>query len=166
MEYMNSMGLVDMVIQGVDAVGYVAPKTLSILALYFLRNHSKYFVMFVLGYVVNYYTNKYLKSVFKQPRPSDQIRNPLFEKNIKDGHESENKYGMPSGHAQRCFFAIGYVYWVRRSKNILFPMLLLGGISLYQGLKYRRHTVEQLVAGSLIGITLSYVFFLGANVLK
>jgi len=171
MEFTNPLGiqitdLVDTILQWVESIGYMGPIILSILALYFLRNNSKYFVIFVLGQLVNYYANKSLKSILKQPRPQDSVWFPFIKKNVKDGYEDQDNYGMPSGHAQLSFFAIAYVYWVRRSTNILFPMFLLGFISLYQGRKYRRHTVEQLIIGALIGMLIAYGFFLGANTWK
>lgn len=162
MEFINPLGtgLVDTI----DYIGYMAPKILSILALYFLRNNSKYFVVFVLGQLLNYYLNISLKSVLKEPRPSDSVLLPLEK--VEYGYEVENKYGMPSTHAQLSFFAVAYVYWVRRSTDILCPMFLIACITLYQRWKYRRHTAEQLLIGSLLGIMISYAFFLGANTWK
>ena len=159
-------GLVDTVVQWIDYIGYMGPTILSILALYFLRNNSKYFAVFIIGQLLNYYANISLKPLLKQSRPSDPVLFPFVEKNAKDGYEDEHKYGMPSGHAQLSFFAVAYVYWVRRSTDILCPMFLIACIALYQRWKYRRHTVEQLVIGSLLGMMISYGSFLGANTWK
>ena len=76
----------------------------------------------------------------------DESLNVSIEK-----YKNEERFGMPSGHAQSIFFSIVYLYNLKHSIPLLFSNLFIASLTLYQRWKYRRHTVEQLASGSVIG---------------
>jgi membrane-associated phospholipid phosphatase len=68
------------------------------------------------------------------------------------------QYGFPSGHAQLVFYAISFFYFANKKISRTWIIcLLIGLLTIYQRLKYRRHTVEQLLAGTLIGIITGWI---------
>jgi membrane-associated phospholipid phosphatase len=104
----------------------------------------------LIGYLVfftlNYYLNGTLKNVIKQPRPKESK-----SINTLDTNHGSHEYGMPSGHAQWVFFNTTYLYLVKKNIYLLMIDLFISALTLYQRYKYKRHTIEQLVVGSLVG---------------
>jgi membrane-associated phospholipid phosphatase len=93
---------------------------------------------------INQAINVLLKSVIKEPRP------------VSNGKIDYDQYGMPSGHAQTIFFFITFTYLVNKSVMVLLLELFLSFITLYQRWKYKKHTITQIIVGSLLGIIIAY----------
>ena len=139
--------------------GFASSIILGITGIYLLRNRSPYLWAFIWGGFANQYVNKGLKLWIQQPRPSNPI---LFrEMESEKNYENEERFGMPSGHAQSAFFIITYIYLVNKSTSWLIISSFLGCITLFQRWKYRRHTVAQLAVGTGIGIFMAYMLFTG-----
>jgi membrane-associated phospholipid phosphatase len=140
-----------------DHVGYHGPSILLASSLYLLWEHRPYLIMYVLGMLLNLILNGSLKSIIKQARPEKQIEF-IDHNNLK----GINEYGMPSGHAQLSFYSIVYILCVKKPfKECLFVFVLLfiGILTCYQRVKFGRHTIEQVIVGSLIGSTFSYLIY-------
>jgi len=147
-----------------DYIGHYGPIiTFAITCFYLLFvNKHLYFIVFLGGFWVNLIINNLLKSVIREPRPSRQI--PYID-NVFTGAQI---YGMPSGHAQMCFYNFGFLYCIIASVNkynnqllvLLSTSLFISIITLYQRFKFRRHTIKQLFVGSLVG------FFTGFGIYK
>jgi membrane-associated phospholipid phosphatase len=84
--------------------------------------------------------------MFREPRPENPLEFTSFE-----SYKNEERYGMPSGHAQSVFFSIVYLYNIHHSIYLLLSTMFVGFITLYQRWKYRRHTIQQLIVGSAVG---------------
>jgi membrane-associated phospholipid phosphatase len=84
--------------------------------------------------------------MFREPRPDNPIEFSSLEQ-----YKNEERYGMPSGHAQSVFYSIVYLYSFYQSISVLLFTLFIGFTTLYQRWKYRRHTVNQLMVGSGVG---------------
>lgn len=108
-----------------------------IIKLLTLENWLRFSVLLFANAVLN----KFLKHIIQQPRPK------MY---------ASNDYGMPSGHSQNTWFMIAYCF--SSIKNIYFKVfsLLFGFIVSFQRIKVKRHTVEQVVVGALIGSMLGY----------
>jgi membrane-associated phospholipid phosphatase len=118
--------------------------------------------MFIIGSLLNNSLNELLKVTIKQPRPKNQI-SYIDDTQIKGAHI----YGMPSGHAQISFFAITYLYLTKRTLTLVLISLFIGCLTLYQRWNFRRHSIEQLIAGSITGSALSYfIFWITSNYLE
>jgi membrane-associated phospholipid phosphatase len=79
------------------------------------------------------------------------VSNTFIPLSSIEKYKNEERFGMPSGHAQSIFFSIVYLYNLKHSIPLLFSNLFIASLTLYQRWKYRRHTVEQLATGSAIG---------------
>ena len=146
-----------MEITPLDHVGFHGPSILIATSIYLLWDHRPYLIMYVLGMVLNLILNGTLKSIIKQPRPQKQI-----EFMDHDNLKGINQYGMPSGHAQLSFYSIVYILCVKRPMKeclMVFGLLFIGLITMYQRVKFGRHTIEQVIIGSIIGSIFSYLIY-------
>ena len=146
-----------MEITPLDHIGFHGPSILIATSIYLLWGHRLYLIMYVLGMVLNFILNGMLKRIIKQPRPQKQIEF-MDHENLK----GTNQYGMPSGHSQLSFYSIVYILCVKRPVKeclLVFGLLFVGFITMYQRVKFGRHTIEQVVVGSIIGSTFSYMIY-------
>jgi len=136
----------------VDYIGYQAEKiTFAITATYLIYSqHFVLFLIFCVGKGLNIILNEQLKERIREPRPRYQV--PYIDHMSKNSHV----WGMPSGHAQGCFYAFVFLWLAGGSPFWLFVSFVVCGLTLIQRWKFRRHTVEQLGVGSLVGTVFAY----------
>jgi len=91
--------------------------------------------------------NKILKGIIKEPRPEDSINITNLEV-----HNGADIYGMPSGHSQSVSFSTVFVYLVQKSTWLLLLNTIILMLTILQRWNYRKHTMVQLVAGSIVGV--------------
>ena len=127
-----------------DTIGYYGPVILFATTFYFLLNRLPYLYLFVFGSIANSIVNNILKSVFKELRPSGKIGSEQFH--------GSNYYGLPSGHAQSCFFSFAFLYLVRGPSAILYFMGFISALTILQRWKNRYHSAKQLLYGAIFGI--------------
>jgi membrane-associated phospholipid phosphatase len=137
----------------IEKIGFMGPLILLFIGIYNLCNQQKYLLSYLVFFVGNTIINKILKKIIKQKRPSNS------KKILNEEYSGEELYGMPSGHAQSCFFSISFLYFVKGSPTWLIIELFIAALTIYQRWKYRQHTLEQLFAGSLVGIAFAYFSF-------
>ena len=144
------------IIQLFDLLGFYSFFVVSgIIFLTFYRRVALLFAYFI-GFLVNYYINSWLKTWIQDPRPENPI--PMVIVDDSSMYVGAEKYGFPSGHAQLVFYAITFLYFANKKiTRTWIVCLFIGLITIYQRLKYRRHTVEQLLAGTLIGIITGWI---------
>lgn len=146
----------------IDYIGYYAPVILFILSLLLLRNMKRYLQIFVSGFVLNNILNIILKLLIKEPRPSDDKKN--IEIAITNGvRVGFDKFGMPSGHAQNCGYALVYIFMAIHNPFIITLYLVITMISLSQRYLYNNHSILQLIIGLLIGSSFGYLTYLLGN---
>lgn len=143
----------------INQLGFHSPYIISAIVIYLLRINTPYLWAFILGSVLNHWFNLLLKIVIQDPRPRI-INDPNYL--------GAEQYGMPSGHTQIAFFAITFYYLVKKqwTNTILFVFLTciaLSGITLYQRYTYKYHTVEQLLAGAIMGSGFAYFIVNGTK---
>jgi 4-hydroxybenzoate polyprenyltransferase len=51
---------------------------------------------------------------------------------------------------------VTFLYLVKESPTWLLIGLFIAGLTVYQRLKYKRHTIEQLCVGAILGIMIAY----------
>lgn len=111
----------------------VLPVIMYIIKLHNIDNIVKFTLLILFNSIVNMIT----KNILKQPRPT----NNSF---------SFDKYGMPSGHAQAVWFMV--FYNLNKSSNRQNTLLItLAFVSCAQRIYTNKHTLEQVLVGSLIG---------------
>jgi len=137
-----------------DFIGVSGQILTAIITVISLLERPPYLFAFILGTFFNTIVNSILKMIIKQDRP----RNPVHY--IDDaGITGPHIYGMPSGHAQSTFFAITYLYLVKGPPTFIFISLFIGILTLYQRWSFRRHTIEQLIAGLIIGVIVANIVY-------
>ena len=129
-----------------DYIGYYGPIILFLITFYYLLDKRLYLLVFFIGSVTNMGLNEVLKLAIREPRPEGQIH--FLDSNQLHG---PHLYGMPSAHTQTCFFSTVYLYLVCGYPYIFILSLFICILTFYQRWKYNRHTIKQLLVGSLIG---------------
>lgn len=149
----------------VDLLGFYSFFIVSgIILLTFYRRVALIFSYFI-GFVVNFYVNHRLKMWIQEPRPDNPI--PMIPIDDPTMYIGPEKYGFPSGHAQLIFYAITFMYFANKKiTRTWLVCLFIGFVTIYQRLKYRRHTVEQLMAGTLIGIITGWLTILLYTIIR
>ena len=129
-----------------DYIGFYGPIITFMTTFYFLLDKRLYLLVFIVGSITNMGLNEILKLAIREPRPDGQIQ-------FIDSHQlhGPHLYGMPSAHTQTCFFSLVYLYLTREYTYVLLLSLFISIITFYQRWKYNRHTIKQLLIGSLIG---------------
>lgn len=133
----------------IDRIGFYGPTINFIIGFISLLKQVKYLSGYLVFTGINSIMNIVLKTTFQETRPPGGI--PLYD-GEEEKYKNENKYGMPSGHTQSVFFALTYLYLVKHSIYSFLLELCVAMITCYQRWKYRRHTISQIIVGSLIGI--------------
>ena len=136
------------------SIGYFGEFISFVITCALIYNHSIYLICYIIVFLLNTLINKYLKQFFHQYRPNKPV------KFLDSDQFSKKKYGMPSGHSQNTFFSIIYTYLVTR-RFIPWTLLLfiIGCIVVYERYKYRNHTINQLIAGIVVGIFMAYLTY-------
>ena len=151
-------------ISAFDYIGYYGPIFIFLSNLFFLRDKKYYMIMYVVFFILTIGLNKSLKYLIKDPRPfqdGKHVRNSSVD-SIYSYNGSE-KYGMPSGHAQMSFFSIVYLFLMIGNIPVFMTGFFITLIILYQRWLYRRHSIAQIMVGSLLGIGSGYLVFRLAN---
>lgn len=145
-----------------DYVGVFAPIFLLALSLFFLRHQQIYMYFFIVGYTLNIILNFLLKIIIKEPRPLHDKK--ALEIGIKHGERiGADKFGMPSGHAQSCGFALSYITTTVQNPLVSGFFLIVSVISLFQRYLYNNHSLLQLGIGFFVGIGVGYTIYVAAN---
>jgi membrane-associated phospholipid phosphatase len=137
-----------------DYIGFIGPIITSLITGISLLDNPPYLFTFIFGSLLNHSLITVLKIAIKQPRPANQVHY-IDDSSIRGA----NIYGMPSGHAQITSFAVTTLYLTRGPKSWILVSLFIGILTLYQRWSFRRHTIEQLTVGSIIGAAFAYIIF-------
>lgn len=139
-----------------DKLGYYGPMIMIAANIYELRNRIFHVFLFIVYIFINIGINKQLKLWIRQPRPS-QYNNIIEIDHDWVEYDGAEKYGMPSGHSMLMFFSWMYLWWNTQNVYYFIFGAFLTFLTLYQRWKYKKHTVEQLVVGGILGVLLSFV---------
>jgi membrane-associated phospholipid phosphatase len=137
----------------IDKIGFLGPIILFFITTYNLLNQKKYLFSYFIFFIANTLVNKILKNIIKEKRPENGI------KIMNENYAGLEKYGMPSGHAQSSFFSISFLCFVKGFSITTIFELFIAGLTLFQRWKYKNHTLEQLLVGSIFGMVFAYISF-------
>jgi len=143
----------------IDLIGYYGPIILGILTLFLLYSTKTYLIFYVVGFLLNIVVNNILKQIIKQPRPKGDL--DIFDPSKKHNysHNPVQIYGMPSGHSQMVLFSTTYIYLVLKNIPLTLFYVLLTLNTIFQRIRYKNHTVMQVIVGSLVGALVAYVAY-------
>ena len=131
-----------------DDVGFFGPFLLIFYAIIMLSCRVPYMIIYAAFICISSFLNKVLKRLFRQPRPSNTgILYSDFE-----SVTGTEQYGMPSGHSQSVAFSTAFIYIVTKSVYSLIGCSFISCLTFYQRYKYKRHSISQIIMGSLTGI--------------
>jgi membrane-associated phospholipid phosphatase len=133
-----------------DLIGHYGPVISFALTFYNIIHQIPYLTAFVFGSILNVILNMYLKTTIREPRPENQIEYIDYNETYND-LTGFNEFGMPSGHAQTVMFAVVFLFLVKGPSAFTYAILFIAGLTIYQRWKYNRHTVRQLIIGSVVG---------------
>lgn len=138
-------------------LGGNGPTILFFYTTYIFFNKKIALSYFIIGFIINIFTNFILKGIFKQPRPG--INDKQFKLYLENKKRFIYKngipydiYGMPSGHSQLVFFCVTFLFLNSNNIYVLFLYLTLALITLYQRVNRGHHTVSQVICGSIVGV--------------
>ena len=154
-----------------NLLGYYGPVILLICVFLVLLSWDRLtipvFCAVIAWQTLSYYSNVALKNYWQAPRPVGQVLLPAS--GPERGYFLKHKYyGMPSGHVQGVFSQFGFLalflqnqgltFGPRLGLTLLFAFFAL--LTAWQRYVDRRHTVEQIVVGALVGLGFGYAFYL------
>ena len=113
-------------------------------------NLLSYYVIF---YLISSLLVKIIKPIIRQPRPTNP-NNSIISETL----DNEERYGMPSGHANATFYCISFLYWAGfLTPELLWLFAFIACFMYYQRWINKRHTAQQLIAGSCFGALFGWI---------
>ena len=147
-------------------IGYQGPNILLLLILIMLTSTSQAKNMYLYIYVIawqitSHFINIVIKNTLKHPRPDSDLNDNF--KNLTptiDNYFSIHKnFGMPSGHAQAVMSELTFIALYFKKPVLTTFVAIQTGLTLWQRYTTQRHSIEQLVVGSAIGIVVGLSFY-------
>ena len=147
-------------------IGYHGPNTMLLLILIMLftvvQSSNIYLYIYVIVWqIISHFINLTIKNTLKHPRP-DSDKNENF-KNLKPSIDNyliiHRNFGMPSGHAQAVISQLVFIALYFQQPILTTISIIQAGITLWQRCATHRHSIKQLIAGSMIGVIVGVSFY-------
>jgi len=136
-----------------DSIGFYGPWIIAICVIVALWKRPVFVVLYVVFFWLNSLLNSLLKLLFREERPSNPI---LFSK--LERYAGAHFYGMPSGHAESVGFSFLFLLILEGWRSLwLYPIGMIMIVTCIQRWKYRRHTLEQIMAGLFFGGAFAWI---------
>ena len=167
-------------LNGISSIGYHGPNILLVLIIFFITFPRMIisvaipitiiplvYVYIVLWQMISHLLNIIIKNTLKAPRPDSKHEefksiNPCL-RNYLTIHRH---YGMPSGHAQSVCSQLVFIALFFNNPILTILAACQTIITLWQRYYDKRHSIKQLLVGSIIGIGMGYIFYKIATSLK
>ena len=148
-----------------SSLGYHGPNIiLCLILLTFASQHitNPYPYLFVIMWQFgSHLLNVVIKNTLRAPRP-DSDKDPQFahlKPTLKNYMSIHKNYGMPSGHAQATVSELVFIALYFKKPWLTAVALLQTGLTIWQRYTTRRHSAEQLMAGSILGGFVGLAFY-------
>ena len=159
---METVNIFNSIIKQIDYIGYLGPILLLVSSIFLLINKATLLSTYIFGFVVSVIMNSILKYIIKEPRPSDDLS--IYNASIAHGKRvSFDKYGMPSGHATGVFYSTAFIFFALKKPYISLIYLIISMNTIYQRVKYKNHTILQVIVGAIVGTITGYAAYLFAT---
>jgi membrane-associated phospholipid phosphatase len=70
---------------------------------------------------------------------------------------------MPSGHATSVFYSTAFIFLALKNPVLSIIYLIISINTGYQRIKYKNHTVTQVICGAILGTLAAYIAYLFAT---
>jgi len=110
------------------------------IVVYTVYKQTYFLIAFAVGLFWNNYTNSFVKTWIKEPRPK-----PVY------GDHPVQKYGMPSGHTQHVVFCVTFLYLMKTNSYVVFTAVAIALAVMFQRYYVGAHTIKQIVGGAALG---------------
>lgn len=149
----------NLIIKFIYSIGFFGEPITMIYACFMLYLSKTYLFTYIFVYIIFKWIVEKLKNIIRDPRPNKKRR--LFANKIKYIENIHHSYGMPSGHASGVSFTLTFVYLL--TYKYLIQSLAILGITITQRYVFRNHTMYQLIAGTILGISVATIV---VNIMK
>ena len=145
-----------------DFIGFNGPLILSGIACVLMFKNTGVLLTYFIFLGLGLFLSKIIKNILKEPRPTRPLAYFVNESHL---YSNEEMFGMPSAHATLSAFSVAYFYlFLSKCTNPFFIVsLIIYALTLYQRWKYRRHTILQLFAGTVLGLTMGAIGYFFAK---
>ena len=153
-----------MLIEIFNKIGGYGPIILIFLSWFLLWNNSILFFYYTIGIFIDNIFNLFLKGIFKQPRPSEELKKFNLALThgkrfiFKDGIPHD-MFGMPSGHTQCALFSTIFIFLSLHKINLLYFYLIISFITIFQRIYFKYHSILQVIIGGLVGIGTGFIIY-------
>ena len=145
-------------IKTIDYIGWQSFVILFFISGVLLRNRTRLLYYYLLGLPFNSVLNYLLKGLIQDPRPSNDTE--LIKIALHNGKRiGDDIFGMPSGHTQNAFYSIAFLHFTFKNYGLTFCAVLLGLLTMYQRVKYKNHTIYQVIVGAIVGSFVGYTSY-------
>ena len=138
--------------QIMDYIGLYGPLITFTYTIYHLWTLKPFLYVFFASSFINLYVNIFLKNIIREPRPKNPI--PFVESSVN------KSFGMPSTHSQTTFYSTAFLYLVKHDVFATIISASISIITIYQRLKYRKHTEQQVGVGMILGCTFAWIVYM------
>ena len=145
-------------------LGNLGPIILYLITNYLLWDKPITFYYYQVGFVSSAILNLVLKGIFKQPRPSEDLKQ--FNLAIKNGHRFIFKngiphdiFGMPSGHSLTSIFTTVFIFLSLKDLKLFLGFLLMSLLIMSERIVDNYHTLFQVIVGASVGALYAYLFY-------
>jgi membrane-associated phospholipid phosphatase len=146
-------------------LGYQGPNILLVLILLSLasphRTSPYPYLIVIVWQMLSHLINVILKNTIKAPRP-DSDKDAQFanlKPTLKNYLTIHRHYGMPSGHAQATLSQLVFIILFFKKPWLTLVASTQTCLTLWQRYTTRRHSLEQLAVGSILGIVIGVIFY-------
>jgi membrane-associated phospholipid phosphatase len=145
-------------------LGEYGPILLIFLSWYLLWDNNNLFFYYNIGIFANAILNLLFKGIIQEPRPMfDHKKVQLLKTHGKEYFYKSgipfDIFGMPSGHAQACFFSAIFIYLTFRKTNLLYIYIPLSLLTCYQRVALEYHSISQIIVGGITGTSFGYFVY-------
>ncbi len=148
-----------------DKLVWIPLYLLLVFRLYFIYGKQLYQPLIVIGLVLlasDQTTSSFMKPFFERWRP---CKDPGLTGLVLVVDKCRGLYGFASGHSANAFAVAGFFYF-HDSKWIGVPLLLWAGIIAYSRVYLGVHYPGDILVGSMLGMTYSYLAVTGHQYLS
>lgn len=146
----------------IDYCGEYGPAILCIASIALLLQNKVLCITYLLGYIINQGCNKILKSIVQEPRPSTILHQFTIggkERYVDLTGLQEERFGMPSGHAQTIWYSTVFIHLALHNVYITGLYTMTALLTMMERVKYSNHTVSQVFVGAFLGSLFGYGWY-------